>query len=115
MVSRPDAESPYPIALAAHDPFVWVLSANTADVTRIDAGARRLAAITPIGVDRDTGQIAGGRDAAWVADGDGTLARVDAGTGAVTFQLIGRGLRDVAVAGDYVWVTNQLTRCCGQE
>jgi streptogramin lyase len=115
IASRPGAESPYPVAVAADDRFVWVLSANTASLTKIDARGRGVVGTTRIGVDRDPVQVAAGAGAAWVADGDGTLVRVDATTGAVRSIAVGRGLRDVGVGTGRVWVTNQETRCCGQE
>src|SRR5205823_899425 len=49
--------------------------------------------------------LAVGQQAAWVADGDGTLARVDATTDKATFVPIAPALRDVTVAGKKIWVS----------
>ena len=105
IVSRPGLESPYPIAIAAGAGFVWVLNANSGTVTKIDPIARGIATTIPIGVDRGPLRLAAGAGAAWVANGDGTLSRIDASSNAVRYFPIAHGLTDVAVAGDYVWVT----------
>ena len=112
---RAGGDAPRAIAIAVGAGFVWVLEANTATVTKIDPRTRAVVQTTRVGVDRSPVQIAAGSDAAWVADDDGTLSRIDAHTGALEAVPVGHGLRDVAVAGDSVWVANQLTRCCGQE
>ena len=115
IVGRTPADGPYPISVAAAGGFVWVLNANTATVTKVDAHVRGVVQTTTVGVDRAPQQIAADPDAAWVAGDDGTLTRIDARTGAVQVIPVGHGLRDVAVSRDSVWVVNQLTRCCGQE
>jgi DNA-binding SARP family transcriptional activator/ABC-type branched-subunit amino acid transport system substrate-binding protein len=105
IVSRPRRESPYPIAIEVNEGSVWVLDANVARVTRIDARERGVTATVPIGVDRRPLRLAVGGDAAWVANGDGTLARIDADTNAVTTSAVAQGLLDVAVGRGGVWVT----------
>jgi DNA-binding SARP family transcriptional activator/ABC-type branched-subunit amino acid transport system substrate-binding protein len=104
IVSRPRRESPYPIAIEAKRGSVWVLDANVARVTRIDARERGVTATIPIGVDRRPLRLAVGSGAAWVANGDGTLSRVDADTNAVTTTAVAQGLLDVAVGRGAVWV-----------
>jgi DNA-binding SARP family transcriptional activator/DNA-binding beta-propeller fold protein YncE len=115
IVGRAPADAPYPVAVAAAGDLVWVLNANTATVTKIDAHLRGVVQTTRLGVDRAPQQIAAEPDAAWVAGDDGTLTRIDARTGESETIPVGHGLRDVAISGDRVWVVNQLTRCCGQE
>jgi DNA-binding beta-propeller fold protein YncE len=115
IVGRTPADAPYPVSVAAAGESVWVLNANTATVTRIDARTRGVAQTTRVGVDRGPVQIAADPDAAWVASADGSVTRIDARTGDVQSISVGHGLRDVAVSGRRVWVVNQLTRCCGQE
>jgi DNA-binding SARP family transcriptional activator/ABC-type branched-subunit amino acid transport system substrate-binding protein/DNA-binding beta-propeller fold protein YncE len=105
IVSRPDRESPYPIAIEARHGSVWVLNGNAASVTRIDARERGVTATVPIGVDRRPLRLAVGRGAAWVANGDGTLSRIDADTNAVSTAAVAPGLLDVAVGRGAVWVT----------
>jgi hypothetical protein len=60
-------------------------------------------------------QLAADADALWVANEDGTLARIDALTDEVRFYPVGRMLRDVALGGGAVWASNRLGDCCGQE
>ena len=84
---------------------MWVLNANSGTVTKIDPNARGIATTIPIGIDRGPLRLAAGAGAAWVANGDGTLSRIDASSNAVTYFPIAHGLTDVAVAGGRVWVT----------
>jgi DNA-binding SARP family transcriptional activator/ABC-type branched-subunit amino acid transport system substrate-binding protein len=104
IVSRPGAEAPYPIAIRAGLGSVWVLNANVATVTRIDATARGVTASVPIGVERGPVRLAVGGDAAWVANGDGTLARIDAETNEATMRAVGHRLLDVVAGQGGVWV-----------
>jgi branched-chain amino acid transport system substrate-binding protein len=98
-------ESPYPLAVAAGEGFVWVLNGNTATVTKIDPEQRTVAATIPIGIEHGPARIAVGDGAVWVANGDGTLARIDARTDAVETISVGHTLKDVVVVGGRVWVT----------
>jgi DNA-binding SARP family transcriptional activator/ABC-type branched-subunit amino acid transport system substrate-binding protein/DNA-binding beta-propeller fold protein YncE len=105
IVSRPRAAAPYPIAIRAGLGSVWVLNANVATVTRIDATARGVTETVPIGVERGPVRLAVGAGAAWVANGDGTLSRIDAATNVVTTTAIGHRLLDVVAGRGGVWVT----------
>ena len=105
IASKPDAESPYPIGVAAGAGLVWVLNANTATVTKIDPAQRGVAATIQLGVQRRPFRLAAGDGAAWVADGDGTLARIDATTDQVEIVPAAGSLGDVAVVGKTIWVT----------
>ena len=105
IASKPSADSPYPIEVAVGAGYVWVLSANTATVTAIDPTQRLVAATAHLGIERRPVRLAVGDGAAWVADGDGTLARIDeASAGQPDFLQAGGALRDVAVVGKSVWV-----------
>ena len=115
LVNRSGPDVPYPIAVAVGGGFVWVLAGNTATVTKIDPRTAGVVGTTRIGVDRGPSALAAGADATWVANADGSLSRIDAATGEMRSIPVGRGLRDVGLERDAVWVTNQLTRCCGQE
>jgi DNA-binding SARP family transcriptional activator/streptogramin lyase len=77
-------EAPYPLAVAYGAGYVWVLDGNTSDVVKIDPGAGRLLATTQLGVDRLPNRIAAGAGAVWTANGDGSVTRIDAVTGAVS-------------------------------
>ncbi|MDX6425611.1 MAG: hypothetical protein QOD52_1016 [Gaiellaceae bacterium] len=104
IVSKPSSGSPYPMQVRIGAGYVWVLNANTATVTKIDPEQRSVATTIPIGIDRQPVRLAVGSQAAWVANGDGTLSRIDAATDTVKTIPIGHNLRDVAVAGGAVWV-----------
>jgi YVTN family beta-propeller protein len=103
---RPGVESPYPTAVAAGPDSIWVLNANTADVTRIDPTEARVTETIAIGIARGPRRLAVGAGAAWVADADGTLARIDTSTNAMTVKSIAPSLYDVGVGAGGVWVTS---------
>ncbi|MFL5962413.1 MAG: ABC transporter substrate-binding protein [Gaiellaceae bacterium] len=103
IVSKPNFASPYPMQVRIGAGYVWVLNANTATVTKIDPEQRSVAATIPIGIDRHPVRLAVGSRFAWVANGDGTLSRIDAATDGVKTIPVGHNLRDVAVAGGTVW------------
>jgi DNA-binding SARP family transcriptional activator/DNA-binding beta-propeller fold protein YncE len=105
IVSRAGFESPYPVAIEVGAGSVWVLNANTQTVTRIDPRARGITATIPIGVERGPLRLAAGDGAAWVANDDGTLSRIDAATNAVRTFAVAPGLRDVGVVPGGIWVT----------
>jgi streptogramin lyase len=70
---------------------------------------------TRVGIERVPVQLAADAGGVWIANEDGTLARLDAETDEVKFYAVGRTLRDVAVGEGAVWATNRLADCCGQE
>jgi DNA-binding SARP family transcriptional activator/DNA-binding beta-propeller fold protein YncE len=114
LVDSPQLESAFPRALAVGGGFVWVLNGNTGAVTKIDPRTRSVVRTITVGVDRVPVQLAADAAALWVANEDGTLARVDAITDEVDFHTVGRTLRDVAIGDGAVWATNRLADCCGQ-
>jgi DNA-binding SARP family transcriptional activator/ABC-type branched-subunit amino acid transport system substrate-binding protein/streptogramin lyase len=107
IVSRPDLESPAPTGIAVGAGYVWVLNTNTATVTKIDPQQRGVVATIPIGIDREPLALAAGAGAAWVADHDGTLIRIDAATDSVHTIPFGLSLSDVAVSDGLVWVATR--------
>ena len=104
IAGRSDLEAPFPSAVAVGAGYVWVLNANTADVTQLEPRSARVVRTIPIGIERSPSQLAAGRGSAWVANGDGTLARIDPDSGAVRTIAVGPFLRDVAVGRNLVWV-----------
>jgi hypothetical protein len=84
---------------------VWVLNGNTATVTRIDPEQRTVLATISIGIDHAPRRLAVGGGAAWVANGDGTLSRIDVDDNDVEVIPVGHRLEDVAVGGGAVFVT----------
>jgi branched-chain amino acid transport system substrate-binding protein len=106
IVARPGLESPYPIGVAVGLGSVWVLNANSASVTRIDPVEAGVTATISIGIARQPLRLAVGAGAAWVADGDGTLARIDATTNGLVTTPIAPSLHDVGVGAGGIWVTS---------
>jgi DNA-binding SARP family transcriptional activator/ABC-type branched-subunit amino acid transport system substrate-binding protein len=106
IVASRGAQSPYPIAIATGLGSVWVLNATAASVTRIDPVQAGVTATIPIGIERVPRRLAVGDGAAWVADGDGTLARIDATTNMLTTTTVAPSLYDVGVGASGVWVTS---------
>jgi hypothetical protein len=102
---RSGADAPYPVAIAASSRAVWVLNGNTATVTQIDPRTLGVVTTVPIGVDRVPTDIAASGDTAWVSNGDGSIARIDAGARAAKEIRVGESLERVAAAGATVWVT----------
>jgi branched-chain amino acid transport system substrate-binding protein len=105
IVSKPGLESPYPLAVAVGEGYVWVLNGNTDTVTKIDPAERTVAATIPIGIEHGPVRLTTGEGAAWVANNDGTLTRIDANTDEVATIPIGHRLEDVAFVDGHVWVT----------
>lgn len=106
IVSTPGYDSPYPLAVDVGAGFVWVLNGNTATVTKIDPQQRTVVATIPIGIDRSPIRLAFGAGAAWVANRDGTLARIDPNTNETKIIPVGHRLDDVAVIDGTVVVTS---------
>jgi DNA-binding SARP family transcriptional activator/ABC-type branched-subunit amino acid transport system substrate-binding protein len=107
IVGHAGTGSPYPVAIAAGLGAIWTVNANTADVTRVDPDPPRVAATIPIGVEHQPFRLAVGAGAVWVADFDGTLARIDAATSAVSsITSVAHGINDVAVTRGAVWVSS---------
>ncbi|MGH2824534.1 MAG: hypothetical protein ACRDLY_16275, partial [Thermoleophilaceae bacterium] len=105
IAARPGAEAPFPVAVAATSRAVWVLNGNTATVTQIDPRTLGVVTTIPIGVDRVPTDIAAGGSTAWVSNGDGSIARIQAGAGGAREIRVGESLERVAAAGANVWVT----------
>src|SRR5581483_3053157 len=105
LVSKPGLDSSYPVAVAAAGGSVWVLDANTASLTHIDAQQRAVVGTVRLGIERRPLRVAANASAAWVADADGTLVRVDAQSGQPRIFAVAGSLGDVAVAVGQAWVS----------
>jgi YVTN family beta-propeller protein len=112
IVAGPGLASPFPVAVAVGGNHVWVLNANTATVTKIDARLRGIVGSFGVDVDRAPVGIAADEQAAWIANGDGTVTRIDVESERIEIFEVGNTLRDVAVGAGAVWVSNRLTDCC---
>jgi DNA-binding SARP family transcriptional activator/ABC-type branched-subunit amino acid transport system substrate-binding protein/streptogramin lyase len=106
IVAQAGSRSPFPIAIATGLGSVWVLNATAASVTRIDPVQGGVTATIPIGIERVPQRLAVGDGAAWIADADGTLTRIDATTNATTTTAVAPSLYDVGVGAGGVWVTS---------
>jgi hypothetical protein len=105
IVSPRGRKSPTPVGIATATDSVWVLGGNPATVTRIDPVSRRVVTTVPLGAHRMPSEIAAAGHTAWVANGDGTLLRLDAGSSAKRSIWVGGPLDRVATDGPRVWAT----------
>jgi DNA-binding SARP family transcriptional activator/streptogramin lyase len=105
LAGRRNLEPSYPIAVARGMGAVWVLSGNTATVTRIDPVQLAPVATYRIGVERSPKRLTAGLGAVWVGNDDGTLARIDPSGGTPRIVAVARSITDVAIAGGAVWVS----------
>ncbi len=95
----------FPIAIAATAFGVWVLDGNSGTVTRLDPRTLDVASTTRLPIDRVPSDIAASGRTAWVSNGDGSLARLDAGAAGADSVRIGESLERVAADAARVWVT----------
>jgi class 3 adenylate cyclase len=91
-------------SIEAHDGDAWVLDRGTGIVTRIDGATLAVSRTARVG--NDPTDMTSGLGAVWVADGEGSLYRVDASTLVVEEFPIGAEVRgvDVDEAGEELWV-----------
>ena len=98
---------PTPTRLAASEDAIWVTSADTNSVSRIDAGSNELR--DTIGVGEGPTGVAFGAGDVWVANSlAGTVSRIDPDANEVVGDPIrvGNGPTAVAFGEGSVWVTN---------
>lgn len=105
LVASSGTDLPYPVAIEHGLGSMWVLNANSATVTRIDVEQAGVVATVPVGLPHGPLRLAVGAGAVWVANADGTLARIDPETYDVRLTPVANSLVDVAVAGGRVWVS----------
>jgi YVTN family beta-propeller protein len=89
--------------IAAGAGSVWVPDQRTDQVWRLDASTGRILDVPKVG--RNPGGVAVGAGAVWVASADGTVARIDASSGAVRMLDVGGTPNDLVVGNGRVWVT----------
>ncbi|HEX7278785.1 MAG TPA: serine/threonine-protein kinase [Solirubrobacterales bacterium] len=95
-----------PAGITVAGGFVWVASARSGRVSKIDPA---LGQVTPIEVGGHPGGIDGGTSAVWVANReDATVSQIDLESGEVEGDPVAVGPEPgaVAVGGDAVWVAN---------
>jgi DNA-binding SARP family transcriptional activator len=105
IAGRAGGDSPFPIGIAATEQAIWVLNGNTATVTRIDPRTRGVVTTVALGVERVPNDIAAEGGVAWVANSDGTLSRLDAGSSRAESISVGESLEEVTTDGSRVWAT----------
>jgi hypothetical protein len=103
LVGRPGDETPAPIAVAVTDRAVWVLNANTATVTRVDAPSISVTATIPIALESSPRDIDAGAGAVWVSSFDGTVTRIPSGRGEPRSTFLGASLIGIAGSASRVW------------
>jgi DNA-binding SARP family transcriptional activator len=103
LVGRTGSESPAPIALAVAGDAVWVLNANTATVTRVDASTLGVTATVPIALESSPRDIEAGAGAVWVAGFDGTVTRIAVGRGEPRSTFLRASLIGIAGSPSRVW------------
>jgi len=95
-----------PAGITVAGGFVWVASARSGRVSKVDPS---LGQVTPIEVGGHPGGIDGGTSAVWVANReDDTLSKIDLESGEVEGDPVAVGPEPgaVAIGGDAVWVAN---------
>jgi DNA-binding SARP family transcriptional activator/streptogramin lyase len=105
LVSRTAYGSPYPIQIDAGAGSLWVLNANTGTVSRIDPLQHGVTATISVGAGHGPQRLAVGRGTVWIANRDGTLARIDVHTSVVRRSVVAHALNDVEVSAGRVMVT----------
>ncbi|MFL5894672.1 MAG: BTAD domain-containing putative transcriptional regulator [Thermoleophilaceae bacterium] len=105
IVARQGPDAPAPTAIAAAGESVWILNGNTATVTRIDPRTRGVDSTVRLGIDRIPADIAAAGATVWIADRDGTLSRIEAGSSTAKAIWIGGSLERVAASRSGVWAT----------
>ena len=93
-----------PDAVAVGDGAVWVTSQETGELLRVDPADNRISRAIAVGPSPDG--LAVGAASVWVADGGGSLARVDPRTGKVQTATVGGAPAGVVYADGAVWVAN---------
>ena len=96
---------PSPIAVAASPRAIWVLNAGVATLTQIDPTTLSVAGTTPIGVDRAPADVTATGSTAWVANRDGSIVRVTAGSTRGRETRVGESIEGVAADVPITWVT----------
>jgi DNA-binding SARP family transcriptional activator len=105
IAAKSGSDAPLPVAIATTPGTVWVLNANTATLSRIDANLRGVTATVPIGIDRLPRAMTTAGRTVLIANFDGSVSRLQPGDRAPSSLWIGESLGSVAADGERVWVT----------
>jgi DNA-binding SARP family transcriptional activator len=105
--ARGGGAGPAPTGVAMTAEAVWVLNANTGNVSVINLEQGALTDTVAIGIDHAPRSIVAAGETVWVANSDGTLTRIDAADGTTTTVEVGQALAGVAVARSRVWLTTR--------
>ena len=104
IVGHPASVSATPIALAVDGSGLWLASEDAASVSHLDpiTGIPRAA---PIQLSARPSALALDAESVWVTATDGTVTRIDRGTGRVTATIdVGGELAAIVISGASIWV-----------
>ena len=96
-----------PDAIAAGDGAVWVTSQETGELLRVDPAGNRITQAIAVGQSPDS--VAVGAGYVWVADGGGSMTRVDPRTGKVQTTAVSGAPAGIVYADDAVWVASSIS------
>ncbi len=100
------AVGPKPRFLTAGARSIWTLNQGDGTVSRIDEDSREVTATIQAGIPGAGGDICFGVDSVWATVFDVPLTRINARTGKVSRQWIGRGGDSLRLGHGSVWLTD---------
>ena len=103
-VGQPDGVGATPVALAADESGLWVMSEDAAVLSQLDP-VTGVATAAPIQLITRPGAFALDATSIWVASVDGTVTRIERATGRVIATIdVGGNLGAVVLGGASIWV-----------
>ena len=100
------AVGPKPRFLTTGAQSIWTLNQGDGTVSRVDEERREVTATIQVGIPGAGGDICFGEGSVWASVFDVPLTRINARTGKVSRQWIGRGGDSLRVGHDSVWLTD---------
>jgi len=100
------AVGPKPRFLTTGAKSIWTLNQGDGTVSRVDEERREVTATIQVGIPGAGGDICFGEGSVWATVFDVPLTRINARTGKVSRQWIGRGGDSLRVGHDSVWLTD---------
>jgi virginiamycin B lyase len=100
------AVGPKPRFLTTGAQSIWTLNQGDGTVSRVDEERKEVTATIQVGIPGAGGDICFGGGSVWATVFDVPLTRINARTGKVSRQWIGRGGDSLRVGHDSVWLTD---------
>jgi virginiamycin B lyase len=100
------AVGPKPRFLTTGAQSIWTLNQGDGTVSRVDEERREVTATIQVGIPGAGGDICFGEGSVWATVFDVPLTRINARTGKVSRQWIGRGGDSLRLGHDSVWLTD---------